>query len=331
MRVLVTDSEFADLSLEQAILEEAGLEVAFGQCRTAEDVISAGHGVQALLVQYAPITSSVFDELSSLKIVSRYGVGVDNIDLEAAARHDVWVANVPDYGVEEVSAHTVAMLLGITRHIPFHDRFVRQGGWNYRETGQIQRLSSMTLGLIGFGRIGRTVAEKAGPWFQRVLAYDPYRPADTWPQNVTSLSLEEVVTASHALSLHLPLTEATEGLVGDGLLALMPEAGAYLVNTARGGLVDLDALLRALDSGRVRAAALDVLPQEPPSVGHAILQHPRIALTPHAAWYSEESEADLRRRTAENVVEWLNTGRPRSTRGHHRADLTSESKIRGSR
>lgn len=311
-RVLVTDAEFADLEPERRILEDAGFRVDVAQCRTPEQVIEAAQGATALVVQYAPITAEVFSALDGLRIVSRYGVGVDSVDVDAATEQGVWVANVPDYGTEEVAAHTVGLLLGLVRHVPFHDRAVREGTWDFSSTGVHDRLSTMTLGLVGLGRIGRTVAERAGVWFGRIVAYDPYLPDDAWPGEVERLDLDDVFAASDVVSLHLPLTAQTSGLVDARRLGLAAERGLYLVNTARGGLVDLDALLAGLGSGQVRGAALDVLPEEPPPADHPILTHPRVVVTPHTAWYSQQAAADLRRLTAENVVTWYRTGRPRA-------------------
>jgi D-3-phosphoglycerate dehydrogenase / 2-oxoglutarate reductase len=241
MRVVVTDAEFPDLELEQRIVEDAGFEFAVAQCRTPQQVIDACRDATALIVQYAPVTAEVFAALDRLRIVSRYGVGVDSVDVQAASASGVWVANVPDYGTEEVAAHAVGLLLGLVRHLSFHDRAVRTGTWDFSDTGPHHRLSTMTFGLVGLGRIGRTVAERAGPWFGRVVAYDPFLPDEAWPAGVDRAELDEVFAVSHAVSLHLPLTDETRGLVDHLRLELVSDRGLYLVNTARGGLVDLGA------------------------------------------------------------------------------------------
>ncbi len=165
------------------------------------------------------------------------------------------------------------------------------------------------LGVVGLGRIGRTAMERAAPWFGACVGYDPHLPDDAWPAGVERAGLEELFARSNAVTLHLPLTAGTRGLVDADLLARMP-AGSYLVNTSRGGLVDLDAVLRALDDGRLAGVALDVLPEEPPPAGHPVLVHPRALVTPHVAWYSDDAEVELRRKAAENVVVWARTGRP---------------------
>lgn len=309
MKVLVTDAEYSSLDIEAEVLTASGHELVRASCRTPEDVIEAGAGIDAFLVQYAPITAEVFDALPQLRLVSRYGVGVDAVDTDAAARHGVWVCNVPDYGTTEVALHAVAMLLALLRNVAGHDREVRAGRWDYHLGGHLHRPSSLTLGVVGLGRIGQMTAERAAPWFGAVVGYDPYLPDSAWPDGIERLSLEGVFARSSAITLHLPLTEDTRGLVGTERLRRMPN-GSYLVNTARGGLVDLDALLDALQSGQLAGAALDVLPDEPPPKGHPLLTHPRALITPHVAWYSAEAEVELRRKAAQNIVDLASTGRP---------------------
>jgi D-3-phosphoglycerate dehydrogenase len=309
MKVLVTDAEYSSLDIESGVLAAAGHELRLASCKTAEDVIEAGTGVDAMLVQYAPITAAVFEALPQLGLVSRYGVGVDVVDTDAAQRHGVWVCNVPDYGTTEVALHAVAMLLALLRNLAGHDREVRTGHWDYHLGGELRRPSSLTLGVVGLGRIGRMTAERAAPWFSAVVGYDPYLPDLAWPKGFERVGILDLFARSSAVTLHLPLTEDTRGLVGIELLGSMPP-GSYLVNTSRGGLVDLDALLDALDSGQLAGAALDVLPQEPPPDDHPLLTHPRALITPHVAWYSAEAEVELRRKAAQNIVDWAQTGRP---------------------
>jgi D-3-phosphoglycerate dehydrogenase len=260
-------------------------------------------------VQYAPITAEVLDALPGLRLVSRYGVGVDVVDLDAARERGVWVCNVPDYGTTEVALHAVAMLLALMRNLTGHDREVHAGRWDHRLGGRLPRPGGLTLGVVGLGRIGRTTMEGAAPWFGGVVGYDPYLPDDAWPAGVERLELPELFARSNAVTLHLPLTPETQGLVGADLLGRMP-AGSFLVNTARGGLVQLDAVAQALADGRLAGVGLDVLPQEPPPADHPLLADPRALLTPHVAWYSAEAEVELRRKAARNVVSWAETGRP---------------------
>jgi D-3-phosphoglycerate dehydrogenase len=309
LKVLITDFDYADVELERRVLEGAGLELITAQCRTEEDVIEAGRGVSALLTQYAPITARVLAELPELRMVGRYGVGYDIVDVEAAREGGVWVANVPDYGTEEVAVHAVSMALALLRHLPLYDRDVKGGRWHPASTGPLFRLKNLTLGVVGLGRIGGTVARRASPWFGKTLGCDPYLEEDAWPEGVEWARLEEVFSESLVVSLHPPLTEETRGFIDRDLLGRMPE-GSYLINTARGGLVVMDDLLWALEEGPLAGAALDVLPHEPPPPDHPLLSNPNVILTPHAAFYSLEAEEEVRCKAAQNVVSWAREGRP---------------------
>jgi D-3-phosphoglycerate dehydrogenase / 2-oxoglutarate reductase len=309
LKVLITDFNYPDVELERRILEDAGLELDTAQCRSEEDVIEAGQGVSAMLTQYAKITARVMAELPELRMVGRYGVGYDIVDVEAARERGVWVANVPDYGTEEVAVHALSMALSLLRHLPLYDRDVKAGRWHSASTGPLYRLKNSTLGVVGLGRIGGTFARRASPWFGRTLGCDPYLEDDAWLEGVERASLEEVFSESLVVSLHPPLTDETREFIDRGLLERMQD-GSYLVNTARGGLVVMDDLLWALEEGPLAGAGLDVLPQEPPPQDHPLLSNPNVILTPHAAFYSVEAEEEVRRKAAQNVVAWAREGRP---------------------
>jgi D-3-phosphoglycerate dehydrogenase / 2-oxoglutarate reductase len=309
LKVLITDFNYPDVELERRILEDDGLELVTAQCRSEEDVIEAGRGVSALLTQYAPITARVMAELPELRMVGRYGVGYDIVDVEAARECGVWVANVPDYGTEEVAVHALSMALSLLRHLPLYDRDVKAGRWHSASTGPLYRLKNSALGVVGLGRIGGTFARRASPWFGRTLGCDPYLEENAWPEGVERASLEEVFSESLVVSLHPPLTDETRGFIDRYLLERMPD-GSYLVNTARGGLVVMDDLLWALEEGPLAGAGLDVLPQEPPPQDHPLLSNPNVILTPHAAFYSVAAEQEVRRKAAQNVVAWAREGRP---------------------
>lgn len=312
VRVLVTDWEFDDLGVEERVLGEAGLEVVAAQCRTPEEVLAAASdvGARALLVQYAPITDAVIRGIEGLGVVARYGVGVDNVDIEAASTQGVWVCNVADYGDEEVATHASALALAAARGVHRADRDIRSGTWDYKQSRPIHRLSERSLGVLGLGRIGRRVVQLLGPYFGRVLGADPYLPEEHWPDGVVRRSVEELFAEADVLTLHMPLNSETHHIVDDARLGLMRE-GSIVVNTSRGGLVDAAALRRALDSGRLAAAGLDVLEQEPPGADHPLIGHPQMLMSPHIAWFSAESEVILRTRAAENVVAWATGEVPR--------------------
>jgi D-3-phosphoglycerate dehydrogenase len=309
LKVLITDYDYPDVQFEQDLYRQAGIDVITRQCRTEDDVIGAAEGCFGLLVQYAPINSKVFTARPEIRIVSRFGAGFDTVDTADAKRHGVWVANSPDYGIGEVATHALAMTLSLLRHLPWLDRDIRQGTWGFSSSGKLRRVSKMTLGILGLGRIGKRMAHLGRNCFQRVIACDPYIIDGDFPAYVERVSLEQLFGQSDVISLHVPLTQETRGMVNAGLFKLMkPES--HLVNTARGAVVNIDDLVAALNAGQLESAALDVLPVEPPPPGHPLLCHPRILLTPHAAFYSDEAEIELRRKAAQNLVDWARHGRP---------------------
>ena len=309
MKILITDYDFPNLELERGIFAAANIEVATAQCRSEEAVIEAARGCSALLVQYAPVTERVLAALPQIGLVSRFGAGYDTVDPAACARHGVWLSNSPDYGVGEVATHALAMALALMRHLPFYDRDVKSGNWHYLSPGRIRRASGLTVGILGLGRIGKRFAHLARNSFGRVIACDPYIIDGDFPAYVERVTLPQLFETADVISLHVPLTAETRGMVGGALLDRL-RPGAILVNTARGAVVDIDALLAALDSGRVSAAGLDVLPTEPLATDHPLARHPRVLLTPHAAFYSIEAEVELRRKAALNIVQWAKDGRP---------------------
>ena len=310
MKFLITDHDFPDVALEEQLLREAGMEVVAAQCRTEDDVIAAGKGCAGLLAQYAPMNAKVFAALPEVRVVSRMGAGFDTVNTSDAKAHGVWVANSPDYGVGEVATHALGMALALVRHIPFYDRHVRANNWHYTSAGKLRRVSDMTLGILGFGRIGKRMAHISSNVFGRVIACDPYiGDGDFFPDRVARVTQGELFAEADVVSLHVPLNDETRGIANARMLALM-KRGSFLVNTARGSVANLDHVLAALDSGQLDAAALDVLPKEPPEADHPVLRHPRVLLTPHAAFYSVEGEKELRTKAVQNLVDWARTGRP---------------------
>jgi D-3-phosphoglycerate dehydrogenase len=308
LKFLITDYDFADVELETQLLREAGMEVVTAQCRTEDDVIAAAQGCAGLLAQYAPMNAKVFAALPEVRIVSRLGAGFDTVDTGDAREHGVWVANSPDYGVGEVATHALGMALSLVRHLPFYDRDVRAGNWHYTSAGKLRRPGDMTLGILGLGRIGKRMAHISGNVFGRVIACDPYLD-DAHFKEAGRVSLEALFRESDIVSLHVPLNDETRGIANARMFQLM-KGGSFLVNTSRGSVANLDHVLAALDSGQLDSAALDVLPKEPPEADHPVLRHPRVLLTPHAAFYSAEGERELRRKAAQNLVDWARTGRP---------------------
>lgn len=309
MKILITDYDFPDLELEQALYRDAGIEIVVAQCRTEDEVITASVGCQGLLVQYAPVNAKVFAARPEIRIVSRYGAGFDTVNTADAAAHGVWVGNSPDYGVGEVATHALAMTLSLLRHIAFYDRDIKAGKWHFSTAGKIQRVGDMTVGILGLGRIGKRMAHISRNSFKRVIACDPYIIDGDFPAYVERVSMEELFAQADAISLHVPLTDETRGLVNASMLGLM-KPGSVLVNTARGAVLNIDDLLDVLDAGRLDSAALDVLPVEPPEMDARIVQHPRVVLSPHAAFYSVVAEKELRRKAAQNLIDWSLHGHP---------------------
>lgn len=309
-RVLFADYDYADIELELDLFRRSGIEVSVAQCRTEQQLIEAAGGCFGMLMQYAPVTERVIAALPELGIVSRIGAGYDTIDTEACARHGVWVANSPDYGIGEVATHALALALALTRNIVAYHRDIAAGRWSYLSSGTLRRPRELTLGIVGLGRIGKRMAHIARESFRRVVAFDPYLIDGDFPAYVERMNtLDALARASDIVSVHTPLNSETRGMIDARFLAAMPRGG-YLVNTARGAVVDVGAVLSALDAGSLAAAALDVLPAEPVPRDSPLIAHPRVILTPHAAWYSAESEVELRRKAAQNLATWLRTGRP---------------------
>jgi D-3-phosphoglycerate dehydrogenase len=304
--VVVTDQVFPSVETEARLLAGIGAELLVAD-GTAAGVAAVAAGADALLNTYLPVTDELLAQVPGCKIVARYGIGVDNVDLAAAQRRGVVVTNVPDYSVEEVAVHTLGLLLSLVRRLADAARLVAGGGWGLDGLRPIRRMSGLRVGLVGFGRIARLLASYLAALGCQVVVHDPFvTPGPGIPPLVT---LAELLAECDAVSLHAPLTPATRGLIGAAELAAM-KPGAVLVNTARGPLVDVDALVAALRAGQIRAAALDVLDAEPPAPGRIPHDLPNLLVTPHMAYYSEESIAESQRKAATQVIKVLTGGEP---------------------
>jgi D-3-phosphoglycerate dehydrogenase len=311
-RVVVTDLDQPSLAEEEEISAAEGFELVRAECRTEDEVVRAAQGADALIVQYAPITRAVFKALPGLKVVARYGVGVDTVDVEAATEAGVAVCNVPDYGTEDVSDHAIALALSLARGVVGLDREMRSGNYSLAPVQPLHRIAGRVFGVVGLGLIGAATARKARGVGYETIGFDPvYEPGTTTPDGTEVVGFDELIRRADVVSLHVPLNAHTRHLVGADVLAAM-KPGAVLVNTCRGGVVDTEALIEALRSGAIRAAGLDVFEQEPLPEGSPLFELPNTALTPHAAWYSEESQVELKRRTAQNVADVLAGRRPRN-------------------
>ncbi len=309
-RILYADNDYANIDLERGLFDPAGVEIVVAQCKTEDEVIVAARGCCAVLLQYAPISAKVVAALPDLGLVSRIGAGYDTVDVAACEKAGVWVANSPDYGVGEVATHALALGLASIRNIVAYHRDIAAGEWHFLSSGSLRRPAELTLGIVGLGRIGKRMAHVSRNVFGRVVAYDPYLIDGDFPAYVDRVAtLDELARQADVVSLHTPLTADTRGMIDARFFgALRP--GACLINTARGAVVDLPSLVAALDAGSLGSAALDVLPEEPVAHDSTLLGHPRVILTPHAAFYSVTAERELRRKAAQNIVTWLATGRP---------------------
>jgi len=301
-RVLMTDNIFASLDEFHAELEPIGLKLEVAPASDEATLVDLVRNAIGMIVVYAKITDPVIAAAASAgcRVISRCGIGYDNIDIEAATRHRVQVTYVPDYCLDEVADHTIAMLLAFARGLVPSVLATRSGEWRApREV--MHRLHGRTLALIGVGRIGRRVAARAQALGLTVTAYDPY--VQQWDiQGVSRAdSLATALETADFVSLHAPLTAENHHLVGGKTLAMMKRK-PLLINTARGGLVDLEAVTAALDRGELTGVALDVFEVEPLKADHPLRTHPRALITPHAAYYSIESEVELKRRAAEEVA-----------------------------
>ena len=297
-RVVITDSDLPSAGVEESLLEAAGIEVERADCRSSADVAAAGAGADALIVQWAPVDDAALARMPRLRFISRLGIGYDMIDVEAAAARGVAVANTPDYCVDEVVAHALALVLACTRGIVAADRQVRDGGWSAADLAPpLRRPSQVALGVLGLGRIGSLVADQAGALGFHVLAHDPAHPQ-------RSVLLDDLLAAADVLTLHLPLTPATRHVIDAAALARLP-AGAIVVNTSRGALIDEDALVAALRSGQLAGAALDVYEHEPLAADSPLRDLPGVILSPHAAWYSPQALTELPRLATQQVLDFL--------------------------
>lgn len=308
-KVVVVDHGFADVKHEQAAAQAGGAAFAVHQARMADDVVLALRDARVGVVQFAPVTADAIAGMAPDATLIRYGAGFDNIDIAAARAAGVKLAYVPDYCTQEVADHTAALAMALLRRVVPLDRNVRGGGWSVLDVAAATRpFSETVVGLLGVGRIGRETMARLKPFGFSFRYHDPYgAPIDG---AVACATAAELFAGSNMLILHLPLTAESRHIVDDAALALMPP-GAFVVNTARGGLVDEDALAEAVSSGRIAGAALDVFEQEPLAASSPLRACPGIILHPHAAWYSTVALDRLQTLVADEIARALSGREPR--------------------
>jgi D-3-phosphoglycerate dehydrogenase len=309
--VAVADSVFPNLDLARAVVARAGADLRLASQPTPEGIVATAREADALLVTYAKITGPMIREMKKCRIISRFGIGVDNVDIEAATNAGIVVTKVPDYCIDEVSDHAMALLLSLVRKIPFASARAHVGRWEMPAVTPIHRLRGTVLGLVGFGRIPQLVAPKAKAFGMRVVASDPYVPQAVMEQaGVGKVEFAELLKISDYISIHSPLLPETHHLFSTAVFNQM-KPGALIVNTSRGPVVDEAALAAALDAKQIAGAALDVLEQEPP-VSSPLFGRDNVILTPHTSFYSVESLEELQTKAAEEVVRVLSGQPPRN-------------------
>ncbi|MBX0295040.1 C-terminal binding protein [Haloarcula nitratireducens] len=301
--VVLCDNKTVDPTTQSEILEAAGATIEILDEKTESAVADAVRGADGIIVDAGtPITEAALAGTETLRVVGRAGIGVDNIDVDAAAANDITVVNVPDYCLDEVSTHALSLLLACVRAVPHYDREVKDGTWDWATGQPLHRMAGRTLGLAGFGRIARRLASKLRAYRLDVVAQDPNVDAATMEDyGVEKVSFEGLLDRSDFLSVHTPLFEETRHLFSTEEFERMRD-DAIVVNTSRGPVLDEDALVAALDDGEIAKAGLDVLDSEPPSPDNPLFDREDVVLTPHVGWYSEESRADLSRGVASDVA-----------------------------
>lgn len=309
--VVMAHTLSADTAIEEEVLGgEAELLTVAGLDDPADRAVA--RDADALMVTLQAVPADLLAVMDHCRIVCRVGTGVDAIDIPTATARGIWVTNVPDYSIDEVSSHALALLMALQRNIRGHLAAAQAGDWRYQTVSPIRRFQGQTLGILGYGRIGSAMGKKGLGVGLRVIAHDPYLSSEKIAATgADAVGFQELLRESDFLSLHVPLTDGTRGIIDAAALAQMKPT-AYLINTARGEVVDIPALVAAVRSGRLAGAGIDVLPTEPPDPNEPVLHEPRILVTPHVAWASEESKVDVRRRGAEDVLRVLRGARPRN-------------------
>ena len=303
--IAVTDSVFPTLDPAKAALARLNPTYRMSKSVNADDIVAVAKDADAVLVTYAKLTREVLTQFTRCKAIGRFGLGVDNIDLPTAKEKGIAVNYVPDYCIREVSDHAMALLLSLIRKIPLSNKLVQSGRWEMPAVVPIRRIEGTVLGLIGFGHIPRLVAPKAQAFGIKVIAHDPFaKPEIFKAANVESVDLDTLFKTSDYVSVHAPLLPATRGMMNAAAFAKMKK-GAYIVNTARGPLIDEPALIAALDSGQIGGAGLDVVAAEPLAKDSPLLGRDNVIISPHTAFYSIEALNELQTKCATDVARVL--------------------------
>ena len=303
--VLITYAAHKEVNLEADILRAAGATVVATEATDTPEAEAAFPDADALMVSIQPISADLMDRMPRCKIICRVGTGMDAIDIPAATARGIWVTNVPDYSIDEVSSHAIAFVYALARNLFRHRDLSRTGTWRYQTERPIRRMAGQTLGVLGLGRIGSASARKGLGIGLNVIAHDPHLPEERFTAlGVRRVDFDTLLRESDFLTLHVPLIPETRHIVDAAALAKMKPT-AFLINTARGEVVDIDALVDAVRTGTIAGAGIDVLPSEPPPPDHPILHEESILVTPHIGWASTEAGHDVKVRGAEDVARVL--------------------------
>jgi len=308
-KIVITDSYHPTMDAELEEFQEINVDLILAQSKDENKIMAATRDAHALMVQHAKITRRIIENLEKCRIIARYGVGFDNVDRVAATECGIMVSNVPDYCIDEVSSHAIALLMQCSRKIVQLSNSIKAGQWTYLVAKPVHKLMGQTLGIAGLGRIGSAAARKGLGLGLKVQAYDPY--VSETDLDVEFVDFDQLLSTSDFISLHTPLTDETYHMFGETELRKMKRS-AFLINTARGPVVDNEALYKALETGEIAGVGIDVLESEPPSQDNPLLKLDNFIVTPHIAWYSEESQELLQRETARAVLAVLKGGKPRS-------------------
>ncbi|WMJ78340.1 MULTISPECIES: C-terminal binding protein [unclassified Sedimentibacter] len=310
--VVLDSQELAgsDFNIEKSILEAQGVECIIAECKTAEEVLEVAKDADGIGLVYVDMNRELIDQLENCKVIVRYGIGYDTIDVEAATERGIIVCNLPDYCQPDVATHTMALLLDINRKVTLLDRSCRRGNWSANEGYTTNRINGLTLGLVGFGSIARLFVKYMSGFNMDVIAYDPYLPDSFFEElNVKRVTLNELYSQADAISIHTPLTPETKHLINKETIAKMKD-GVLIVNTARGPIINIHDLMEALKSGKVKAAGLDVVEIEPIFDSNAdIYKLDNIIVNPHSAYNSAEASTEQHQKVAFSAIDVLVTGK----------------------
>ncbi len=305
-QVIICDCDHKHVNQEIEVFKNEGIDIKWLQCKTQDEVIANCQGAKVLLNQYVLMDEKIFKALPSVKCIVRYGVGVDNVSIADANKYGVQICNVPDYGTREVADQALALMMALVRKVCLTNKLIRENVWDYRKEIPIYRLSDCTVGICGVGRIGSEFAKRVSALGCKVIAYDIEEKNQnrTFPDFIEFVSFDELIEKSDIISIHCPLNETTYHMFGKAEFSKM-KSNAYIVNVARGGIIDEDALLWALKNNEIYGAGLDVVEKEPLTADNPLLKFDNFIISPHTAWYSEQASVDLKRKAAEEGLRFL--------------------------